>query len=87
MICRQSIFLERRRLLNYFFLLHAYQEKEYYNLNYFITLAFSPTRPSWPSWSTQLSINGVGFTKPLTASLNPTSKHSSQFKKPSKGCR
>ena len=33
----------------------------------------------------QLSINGVGITKPLTTSLNPTSKHSSHLRKPSKG--
>ena len=33
----------------------------------------------------QLSINGVGLTKPLTTSLNPTSKHSSHLRKPSKG--
>ena len=32
----------------------------------------------------QLSINGVGLTKPLTTSLNPTSKHSSHLRKPSK---
>ena len=35
----------------------------------------------------QLSINGVGLTKPLTTSLNPTSEHSSHLKKPSKGGR
>ena len=31
----------------------------------------------------QSSINGVGLTKPLTTSLNPTSKHSSHLRKPS----
>ena len=35
----------------------------------------------------QLSINGMGLTKPLTTSLNPTSKHSSHLRKPSKGGR
>ena len=34
---------------------------------------------------TQLSINKVGLTKPLTTSLNSTSKHSSHLRKPSKG--
>ena len=33
---------------------------------------------------TQLSINGVGLTKPLNTSLNPTSKHSSHLRKPIK---
>ena len=32
----------------------------------------------------QLSINGVGLTKPLTTSLNPTSKHSSRLREPSR---
>ena len=35
----------------------------------------------------QLSVNGVGHTKPLTTSLNPTSKHSSHLREPSKGGR
>ena len=35
----------------------------------------------------QLSINGLGLTKPLTTSLNPTSKHSSPLSEPSKGGR
>ena len=38
-------------------------------------------------WTTQLSINGVVLTKPLTTSLSPTSKQSSHLRKPSKGCR
>jgi hypothetical protein len=32
----------------------------------------------------QLSIKGVGLTKPLTTSLNPTSKHSSHLREPSR---
>ena len=36
---------------------------------------------------TQVSINWVGLTKPLTISLKPTSKHSSHLRKPSKGGR
>ena len=32
----------------------------------------------------QLSINGVWLTKPLTTSLNQTSKHSSHLRKPSR---
>ena len=35
----------------------------------------------------QLSINGVGLTKPQATSLSPTSKHSSHLRKPSKGGR
>ena len=35
----------------------------------------------------QLSINGVGLTKPLTTFLSPESKHSIHLRKPSKGCR
>ena len=35
----------------------------------------------------QLSVNGVGLTKPLTTSLSPTSKHSSHLREPSKGGR
>ena len=35
----------------------------------------------------QLSVNGVGLTKPLTTSLSPTSKHSSHLRKLSKGGR
>ena len=37
------------------------------------------------SGSSQPSIIGVGLTKPLTTSLNPTSKHSSHLRKPRKG--
>ena len=33
---------------------------------------------------TQLSINGVGLIKPLTTSLNQTSKHLSHLRKPSR---
>ena len=32
----------------------------------------------------QFSINGVGLTKPLTTSLNPTSKHSSHLREPNR---
>ena len=35
----------------------------------------------------QLSVNGVGLTKPLTTSLNPTSKHLSHLRELSKGGR
>ena len=38
-------------------------------------------------YRSQLSVNGVGLTKPLTTSLNPTSKHSSHLREPSKGGR
>ena len=37
------------------------------------------------SRDSQLSINWVGLTKPLTTSLNPTYKHSSHLRKPNKG--
>ena len=35
----------------------------------------------------QLSVNGMGLTKPLTTSLNHTSKHSNHLREPSKGGR
>ena len=41
----------------------------------------------YPFTTSQLSVNGVGPTKPLTTSLSPTSKHSSHLREPSKGGR
>ena len=41
----------------------------------------------WVGREPQLSANGVGLTKPLNTSLNPTSKHSSHLREPSKGGR